>query len=135
MIGASVRKYTEVALRLDDHKVHIERFECGPADGLQHHRPDGDVRYETAIHYIDMHPIRAGRINRTNFLAQTGEIRREHRWRNENPRHGLAHLNERSAWQLRASIIHGTGDQLICDCVTDQGFCRAPLVSAALSPA
>jgi hypothetical protein len=43
---------------------------CGrAADRLQDDRADGDVRNETAIHHINMDPVRAGGVDGTNFFT------------------------------------------------------------------
>ena len=69
MIGAGVGKRGEIALRLDDHQMNVEGL-CGrAADRLQHDRPDGDVRNETAVHHIDMDPVGAGGVDGADFFT------------------------------------------------------------------
>ena len=69
MIGANVGKRGEIALGLDDHQMNVEGL-CGrAADRLQHDRPNGDVRNEAAVHYIDMNPVSAGGVDGADFFT------------------------------------------------------------------
>ncbi len=60
VIGARRGKIGDVALRLDDHEVYIERLGGCPPYGPDDHWSQRDIGHETAIHDIDMNPIRAG---------------------------------------------------------------------------
>ena len=66
-----------MALRLDDHEVHIERLGGCTPHGPDDHRAQRDVGHETAIHDIDMNPIGARQIDRAHLFGQTAEIRRQ----------------------------------------------------------
>ena len=66
MIGADVREVGEIALRLDDHQVHIERLLRRAPHRCDDHRPDRDIRHEAAVHDVDMDPIRSRRIDGAN---------------------------------------------------------------------
>ena len=74
MIGAGFRKIVEITLRLDDHQVHIERLGRRAAHCIHDRGAEGDVRHEPAVHDVDMNPIGAGLIDRTNFLAEPPQI-------------------------------------------------------------
>ena len=69
MIGAGVSEGGEIALRLDDHQMNVEGLSRRAADRLQDDRADGDVRNKTAVHHINMDPVRAGGVNGTNFFT------------------------------------------------------------------
>ena len=87
VIRPRLGEHLEIALRLDDHEMHIEGLGSRPSDGLQHDRPDRDVGHEAAIHHIDMNPVGAGAIDRAHLLAQAREVRRQHGRRDQNRRH------------------------------------------------
>ena len=59
----------EIVLRLDDHQMNVEGLRRRATDRLQHDRPDGDIRNETAVHHVDMNPVVAGCVDGTNFFA------------------------------------------------------------------
>ena len=86
MIGAGLGKSGEIALRLDDHQMNVEGLCRRAADRLQHDRPDGDVRNETAVHHIDMDPVGAGSVDGADLLAQAREIGRQNRRRDDDRR-------------------------------------------------
>jgi len=69
VIGAGLCEGSKIALRLDDHQMNVEGL-CGRAAVLlQDDRAYGDVRNETAVHHINMDPVRAGGVNGTNFFT------------------------------------------------------------------
>ena len=70
MIGASLGKVDEVALGLDDHQVHIKRLTRVAPDCFDNHRPERDIRHKTAVHHVDMNPVRAGRIDGANLIRE-----------------------------------------------------------------
>jgi hypothetical protein len=67
MVGTGLGKGGEVAFRLDDHQMSVERLCRRTANGLQHDRANGDVGHEAAAHHIDMNSIGAGRIDGTDL--------------------------------------------------------------------
>jgi hypothetical protein len=75
VVGAGLGEGGEIAIRLDDHQMHVERLCRRTANGLQHDRPDGDVGHEAAVHDIDVDPIGARRIDGADLFAQSREIR------------------------------------------------------------
>jgi hypothetical protein len=76
MIGAGAGEGGEIALRFDYHQMNVEWLCRRAADRLEHDRSDGDVGNETAVHYVDMDPVRAGSIDSADFFPQSGEIGR-----------------------------------------------------------
>ena len=69
MIGAGVGEGGEIVLRLDDHQMNVEGLRRRATDRLQHDRPDGDVRNETAVHHVDMDPVGAGSVDGADLFA------------------------------------------------------------------
>ena len=74
MIGAGLGKGGEIAVRLDDHQVHIERLPRVASYRFDNHRPERDIRHEAAVHHVDMNPVGAGRIDGAHFFPQFREI-------------------------------------------------------------
>ena len=61
--------------------VDFERLGRVRAQRLYHHRADGDVGHEMAVHHVDMHPIGPFGLDRAAFGAEVGEISRQDRRR------------------------------------------------------
>ena len=47
----------DVLVRIDDHQVDVHRDGHGLGDSLHHRKPERDVRYETAVHHIDVDQV------------------------------------------------------------------------------
>jgi hypothetical protein len=88
MVGAGLGEGGEVALRLDDHQMHVERLGRRSADGPQDDRAECDVGDEAPVHDIDVDPVGTRGIYGTNLLAEAREVGREDRRRYENRLHG-----------------------------------------------
>jgi hypothetical protein len=58
------------------HQVDVKRFGSGFGRGLYHHRPDGHIGHEVAVHYVYMDIIGAGFANRVDLFIQAAEISR-----------------------------------------------------------
>jgi hypothetical protein len=67
--GARVREGVEVAIRIRDHQVHVERHRRDPLDGCDDGRADRDVRHEVAVHDIHVDQIRAASLDRGDGVA------------------------------------------------------------------
>ena len=76
VIGARLREILDIALRLDDHQMHVERLLRRFSDALDDQGADGQVRHKTTVHDIDMDPVGAGLVDRPHLLIQSAEIRR-----------------------------------------------------------
>jgi hypothetical protein len=61
--------------------LHIERLLRAASHRFDNHRPDRDVRHEATVHYVDMDPVGSCRVDGTNLLGETPEIRRQDRRR------------------------------------------------------
>ena len=81
-IRASAGEIGQIALRLDNHQVDIERQASALADGLDNQRADGDVGHKTAIHHIDVDTVRSGLLDLGNLLAETPKVGGENRGEN-----------------------------------------------------
>ena len=77
MIGAGTSEVGEIAFRLDDHQMNVERLRGRAADRLKHDRSEGDIGNETAVHHVHMDPVRAGNIDGADLFTQSSEIGRQ----------------------------------------------------------
>ena len=83
MSAAGFAKIVDVALRLDDHQVRVERQRRQLAQVADDLRPPGDVRNEAAVHDVEMQVVRAGRFDDGDLLGDAREVGREQRRRDE----------------------------------------------------
>ena len=83
-IGAGPGKNIEIAFRLDNHQVYIERLLRVASDRFDNHRSERDIRHEAAVHDVNMDPVGASRIDGTDLLGKMPEIRRQDRRCNNN---------------------------------------------------
>ncbi len=83
VIGAGFGEGRDIALGLDDHQMDVERLCRRAANRLEHDRADRDVGNEAAVHHVDMDPIGAGGVDGAHLLAQTREVGRQDRGRDE----------------------------------------------------
>src|SRR5215212_2137923 len=58
-VGAGFGEGGEVRVGRRDHQVDVERLLGDAADGADHHRADGEIRHEVAVHDIDVDPVGA----------------------------------------------------------------------------
>jgi hypothetical protein len=77
VIGARPDEVGEISLRLNDHKVHIERLLRATKHRFDDYRPDRHARHEATVHHVDMNPVCARPIDSLNLLGETSEIRRQ----------------------------------------------------------
>ena len=84
MIGTGLSKVGDIALRLDDHQVHIQRLLRVASHRFDNHRPERDIRHEMAVHDVDMNPVCACRVDGANLVGEVPEIRRQDRRCNNN---------------------------------------------------
>ena len=61
------------------HQVHVKGQLRQRAQPLYHRRPEAKVGHENPIHHIQVQHIRAGTVDKSDFLCQTGEIAGENR--------------------------------------------------------
>ena len=110
MIGTGLGKGGEMAFRLDDHQMHIERLSRAAAHRLHDQRPDRDIRHKAAVHDVDINPVGARRVDGANFVGKISEVRRQDRRRNDNrplsrpaaglvPRAGEAEQSSQLLWR------------------------------------
>ena len=81
-IRAGADEIGQIALRLNNHQVDIERQAGALAGGLDHQRTNGDIGHKTAIHHINVDTVRAGLLDLGNLLAEAPKVGRENRGEN-----------------------------------------------------
>jgi hypothetical protein len=64
----------EMAIRLDDHQVHIDRQRCRAPDGPRYRGPHRDLGDEPPIHDVDVDPRRARAFGGAHFLGQAAHV-------------------------------------------------------------
>ena len=72
--GASAREGVDVAVRVGDHQVHIERDVRDALQRSNHRRSDRDIRDEVSVHHIDVNEIGAAAFGSSHRLTERGEI-------------------------------------------------------------
>ena len=78
-VGARPHEIADGALRLHDHQVDVEWEPRTLADGLHHHRADGEIRHEVAVHDVDVKLIGPARFDPLDVVGERREIGREDR--------------------------------------------------------
>ncbi len=73
-IGTGLRETFQIGIDRCNHQVNVEDLPGVRAQGLHHHRADGDIGHEMPVHHIDMHPIGARRINRAHLFTQPRKV-------------------------------------------------------------
>ena len=80
--GARGDELLDVAIRVLDHQVHVER-PCGDASDRAHHRrTDRDVRDEVPVHHVDVNQVRAATFGRRDIASERCEVGGQNRRRN-----------------------------------------------------
>lgn len=79
IIRAGLRELRDVVVRILDHQVAIQDAVSDRADSLDDQRTDRDIRDEVAVHDINVQPLGAC-FDPANGFLQTGEVRGEKRW-------------------------------------------------------
>ena len=77
--GAGVGERLDVAVRLLNHQVHIERDGGDAPKRFHDRRTHRDVRDEVAVHHVDVYEIGAAALGRGDRVAQGREIGRQNR--------------------------------------------------------
>ena len=73
-IGTCIGKLLRETGGLDDHHVHIDwQLRDGP-NRLQHGYADGDIRYKTAVHHIEVKFVSPGSFDGPYRLAKVRKI-------------------------------------------------------------
>jgi hypothetical protein len=76
-ICARVGERLNIFLGLDDHQMNIDHTFGSGSDSLHHEGPDGDVGHESAVHDIDVDPVRPGFVDSFDFSRKAAKIRRK----------------------------------------------------------
>ncbi len=104
MIGAGLDKRLKIALGFDDHQVYVERLRGRAAHGIDDRRTERNVRYEPAVHDVDVDPIRASRIDDANFLPEPTQIGGKNGGGDHDLLHEALGSAERSPCKMKRSI-------------------------------
>src|SRR5512133_615335 len=98
-VGTGCSKIRDIAVRIFDHQMHIQRQRGHPAGSLNDQRPDSDIGDEVSIHNIDVNIVGTGCFKGTNFITQAGEISRQDGWGD------LFHVNLNLAYKLTYKTV------------------------------
>ena len=82
----------QVAVRLGNHEVHVERQLRDALERRDDQRADGDVRHEVPVHHVHVDEVGAARFDPRDVVAQLSEIRGENRRGNPDRRCGAHRL-------------------------------------------
>ena len=91
MSAAGLGEVVQVALRLDDHQVHVQRQPGAAPGSLHQQRSDGDVGHEAAVHHVHVDAVRPRLVHLGDLLSENAEVRGENG--GENPDSAGAHLD------------------------------------------
>ena len=80
---AGVGECLDVAIRIRDHEMDVERHRGDAFDGSNDRRPDRDVRHEMTVHHVDVNQVGAASLGCRDRVAEGGEVGGEDRRRDE----------------------------------------------------
>src|SRR6266702_6096717 len=73
-VRPGLRELGDEGVRVLDHQMAIERELRHRTQGFHHGRTEGDVRYEVAVHYIDVDDGSAAALCRCCLVSKVGEV-------------------------------------------------------------
>ena len=73
-IGTSLGISVDIGVDRRDHEMDVHNGLHMRAERFDGGRAEGEVRHEMPVHHVDMHPVRALRFDRADFLAEIGEV-------------------------------------------------------------
>ena len=73
-VRACLGEVREKVVGILDHEVAVERELRHPAQGLDHGRPEGNVRHEVAVHDVDVDDGSAAALGCCNFVGEVREV-------------------------------------------------------------
>src|SRR6185295_11970828 len=110
-VAAGVEVLLDVAGRVGDHQVRVER-QSGPApEGLDGLRPEREIRHEVAVHHIEMDAIGALPLGAGHGVGEVPEVGVEDAGGDAGARR-RRRLGERRDLALHPSTPAGTGSSL-----------------------
>src|SRR5690606_32667406 len=107
-VGTSLRKRLDVRIAGGDHQVDVEDLLRMRPDRFDQLGTERDVRYEMAVHHVDMHPIAACRVDGAHLLAEPREVGRKDRRGDED----VLHAGGRLLWRAVPDSTFGAGGGL-----------------------
>ena len=81
MVSPRLRERSRVFRRVLDHEMGVGQELALRADGPDHRRPEGEVRYETAVHDVEVDHIGSRLCGAVDLPAETAEVGSQHRRR------------------------------------------------------
>ena len=78
-VGSRFAKSLQIAIRLFDHEVDVQRLFGHAFHGGHNGHTKGNVGYEAAVHHIHVKPIGHAAIDHVKILLQAGEIGSQYR--------------------------------------------------------
>jgi hypothetical protein len=96
MVSTGFPERLYVVLRLYYHEVYVERLGAKTAHCFHHHHTEGEIGHETAIHDIQVEPVRFTFVDAFHFFRQAGEVGCEQGGGNQVPLSG--HIEQ--SWEL-----------------------------------
>ena len=76
MIGACLAKAARCRSGSTIIRCTLSGLRGVAADCFDNHRPERNIRHETAVHDINVDPVGAGRIDGTDLVGEMCEVRR-----------------------------------------------------------
>ena len=77
LIASGFREGGQQGPRLDDHEVRLEPEGGEPIHGLDQERAERDVRYEMAVHHVEVKNGRARALDGSDLVREAREVRRQ----------------------------------------------------------
>ena len=78
IISACFCKSFNIMIRVFNHQMNIKRQLCNWTNRFNNKRPNRNVWYKVAIHYINVQHSRAALCHRLDLIRQVGKIRRQY---------------------------------------------------------
>lgn len=73
-VGPQRGECLQVAVRIDNHQMHVQRFLCMPRNGFDDRHPETDVRHKDPVHDVEVKPVCVRGIHQFDVALQIREI-------------------------------------------------------------
>ncbi len=78
-VRPGIEEGVDIALRLLDHQMTVERQLADSPAGLYDRRPHGDIRHEMTVHHVEMEKVGV-LLDARDFFGELREIGGQERW-------------------------------------------------------
>ncbi len=78
-VGARLDEARRVALGVGKHKMYVEHLGRCPAYGLHDRESERYVRYEHAVHHVDVYPLGRAAVDHLDIVSELSEVGRQNR--------------------------------------------------------